>query len=170
MHRQAEQEYEEVRAGLEAVIADAAARLGGPPGLLNSGPYARRHTFGYALLAGAGFEEAIAGGYALNLPLRLAGATAGPLVALDRPDAVAESVKLADDRGGDVVVRLYEACGGAVRTRLTAGFPLAGVFDCDLLEHPERELAVCADALSAALRLRPFRIRTLRLRPAAPAG
>jgi alpha-mannosidase len=128
-----------------------------------------RHTFTYALLAGAGIEEAIAGGYALNLPLRPAGAAAEPLVLLDTGDVVVESVKLADDRSGDVVVRLYEACGGAVSARLTAGFPLAGAFDCDLLEQPERELAPASGSL-VRLRFRPFQIRTLRLRPADTAG
>jgi alpha-mannosidase len=123
-----------------------------------------RHTFTYALLAGAGIEEAIAGGYALNLPLRPASAVATALVALDSTDVVVESVKLADDRSGDVVVRLYEACGGAVSATLTAGFPLAGVSDCDLLENPERELPLSPGTTDAVLRLRPFQIRTLRLR------
>ncbi|MFD5078561.1 alpha-mannosidase [Streptomyces sp. NPDC058371] len=124
-----------------------------------------RHSFGYALLAGAGIEEAIAGGYALNLPLRPAPATARALVALDTTDVLVESVKLSDDRSGDVVVRLYEACGGAASARLSAGFALAAVFDCDLLEQPEREVTLASDE-TADLRLRPFQIRTLRLRPA----
>ncbi|MFJ4915300.1 alpha-mannosidase [Streptomyces sp. NPDC088726] len=122
------------------------------------------HRFGYALLAGAGIEEAVAGGYALNLPLRAAPAQAAALVTLDTTDVVVESVKLADDRSGDVVVRLYEACGGAVGSRLSAGFPLAGAQDCDLLEQPERELAPEDGAVGLAFR--PFQIRTVRLRPA----
>ncbi|MFC9846789.1 alpha-mannosidase [Streptomyces sp. NPDC060223] len=125
-----------------------------------------RHRFSYALLAGAGIEEAIAGGYALNLPLRPALAEAPALVALDNTDVLVESVKLADDRSGDVVVRLYEACGGAATARLSAGFALAAVFDCDLLEQPQRELALASDAAVTDLGLRPFQIRTLRLRPA----
>ncbi|MFF4755686.1 alpha-mannosidase [Streptomyces sp. NPDC002514] len=126
-----------------------------------------RHSFSYALLAGAGIEEAVAGGYALNLPLRPAPAAARALVALDTTDVAVESVKLADDRSGDVVVRLYEACGGAVSARLTTGFPLAAALDCDLLEQPERELGRTADGASVDLAFRPFQIRTLRLRPAA---
>ncbi|MFJ2830150.1 alpha-mannosidase [Streptomyces sp. NPDC087263] len=125
-----------------------------------------KHGFSYALLAGAGIEEAIAGGYALNLPLRPALAEAQALVALDTADVLVESVKLADDRSGDVVVRLYEACGGATSARLSAAFALAAVFDCDLLEQPERELALVPGETSTDLRLRPFQIRTLRLRPA----
>ncbi|MGW6508850.1 alpha-mannosidase, partial [Streptomyces niveus] len=123
-----------------------------------------RHRFSYALLAGAGIEEAIAGGYALNLPLRPAPARAQALVEVDTTDVVVESVKLADDRSGDIVVRLYEACGGAVAARLSTGFPLAAVFDCDLLERPEREPAHASGEVD--LSFRPFQIRTLRLRPA----
>ncbi|MCI3223761.1 glycoside hydrolase family 38 C-terminal domain-containing protein [Streptomyces sp. NP-1717] len=122
-----------------------------------------RHSFGYALLAGAGIEEAIAGGYALNLPLRPARADARSLVEIDTTDVVVESVKLADDRSGDVMVRLYEACGGTVRARLSAGFPLAAVFECDLLERPERELAHPSAEGTVDLRFRPFQIRTVRL-------
>ncbi|GAA1732649.1 hypothetical protein GCM10009680_86430 [Streptomyces yatensis] len=74
-------------------------------------------------------------------------------------------MKLADDRGGDVVVRLYEACGGAVRAaRLTAGFGLAAAYDCDLLEQPGTRLAASEDG-AVVLAFRPFQIRTLRLRP-----
>ncbi|MFG3019396.1 alpha-mannosidase [Streptomyces sp. NPDC048254] len=126
-----------------------------------------RHSFGYALLAGAGIEEAVAGGYAMNLPLRPAPAEARPLVALDTTDVVVESVKLADDRSGDIVVRLYEACGGAVSARLSAGFATAAVHDCDLLERPEQRLAPRPGEAAVQLRFRPFQIRTLRLRPAA---
>ncbi|MFE0462208.1 alpha-mannosidase [Kitasatospora sp. NPDC058965] len=134
-----------------------------------------RHRFSYALLAGAGIEEAVAAGYALNLPLRPAPARAVPLVALDTTDVVVESVKLADDRSGDVVVRLYEAGGGAAAARLSTGFALAAAHDCDLLERPEQELVATpagtgpdGAALPGGidLRLRAFQIRTLRLRPA----
>lgn len=62
---------------------------------------------------------------------------------------------------------MYEACGGAVTARLTAGFPVAGIYDCDLLEEPQRELmSPPAQPSVAQLRMRPFQIRTLRLRPA----
>ncbi|WP_330281607.1 alpha-mannosidase [Streptomyces sp. NBC_00588] len=121
-----------------------------------------RHSFTYALVVGAGVEEAIAGGYALNLPLRPAPVTTPALVTVDTTDVVVESVKLADDRSGDVVVRLYEACGGAVTASLTAGFPVAGVSDCDLLESPDESLPL-SDETTTTFRMRPFQIRTLRL-------
>ncbi|MZD10712.1 alpha-mannosidase, partial [Streptomyces sp. SID5785] len=127
-----------------------------------------RHDFSYALVAGAGVEEAVAGGYALNLPLRPAPVSAAPLVTVDTEDVVVESVKLADDRSGDVVVRLYEACGGAVQAaRIAAGFDVASADDCDLLERPEVRQVLTTDG-AVVLKFRPFQIRTLRLRPTMP--
>ncbi|MFJ2198737.1 alpha-mannosidase [Streptomyces violaceusniger] len=126
-----------------------------------------QHSFTYALLAGAGIEEAIAGGYALNLPLRPAPAALDALVSVDTTDVVVESVKLADDRGGDVVVRLYEACGGAVAARLSPGFPITTALDCDLLEQPNGKLP-SSDSDPLDLHFRPFQVRTLRLRPTMP--
>ncbi|WP_042394451.1 alpha-mannosidase [Streptacidiphilus carbonis] len=139
-----------------------------------------RHRFSYAFAPGAGVEQAIAGGYALSLPLRAAAVRAAPLVVLDNDAVLVESVKLADDRSGDVVVRLYESGGGAAAARLSTGFPLAAAWDCDLLEQPWpqpvpgepsgttelRPAAVPAQGPDGLrLRLRPFQILTLRLRP-----
>lgn len=76
-----------------------------------------------------------------------------------------ETVKLADDRSGDVVVRLYESRGGRTRTTLTAGFPVTAVHETDLLESPLT--ARPHDADRVPLTLRPFQILTLRLTPAA---
>lgn len=131
----------------------------GPDPHADRGPQHFRHT----LRPGADVADAISEGYALNLPLR-PGPSAGraePLVAVDDPDVVVEAVKLADDRSGDVVVRLYESRGGRARTTLTAGFAVAAVRETDLLEDT---LAVRAHTgRSVALTLRPFQILTLRL-------
>ncbi|MCQ4043174.1 alpha-mannosidase [Streptantibioticus rubrisoli] len=123
------------------------------------------HRFGYALLPGAGIGDAVAEGLAVNLPLRPAatGAPVEPLVAVDDPAVTVESVKLADDRSGDVVVRLYESRGGRARATLTAGFPVSRADATDLLERPREPAAV--DGGRIAVRLRPFQILTLRLRP-----
>ncbi|MGW5444231.1 alpha-mannosidase [Streptomyces asiaticus] len=122
-----------------------------------------RHRFRYALCPGADIGDAVAGGYALSLPLRPAATRlAGPpLVAAGDPGVVVEAVKLADDRSGDVVVRLYESRGGRIRTTLTAGFPVECVQATDLLESPTGELAHTDGVVD--LQLRPFQILTLRL-------
>jgi alpha-mannosidase len=127
-----------------------------------------RHSFAYALVVGAGVGDAVAAGYAVNLPLRPGGpgpAAGASLIGVDNPDIVVETVKLADDRGGDVVVRLYESRGGAARGALLADFPVAAAHLTDLLEEPVSPLLPSPDG-SLPLHLRPFQILTLRLRRA----
>ncbi len=124
------------------------------------------HRFRYALLPGASVGDAVAEGLALNLPLRVAAGTAGPVpvVAVDDPAVTVESVKLADDRSGDVVVRLYESHGGRAAGTLTTGFPVARAEVTDLLERPVAAAGAAAGG-GIAVELRPFQILTLRLSP-----
>lgn len=78
-------------------------------------------------------------------------------------------MKLAEDRSGDVVVRLYESRGGRASGTLSPGFPVRRVTVTDLLERPlhEEEGGPTSDV---AVELRPFQILTLRLRPQHPPG
>ena len=127
------------------------------------------HRLRYALLPGATLADAVREGHFINLPERsVTGDRAvEPLVSVDHEQIVVETVKLAEDRGGDVVVRLYEAGGGRAAGRLTTGFPLASVTVTDLLERPLPDapaLEVAEDG-TVALALRPFQILTLRLAP-----
>ena len=125
------------------------------------------HRFRYALLPGATVADAVREGYQFNLPLRrVPGSLApAPLVAVDNPAVVVEAVKLADDRSGDVVVRLYESLGDRAATTVTAGFALSGWAYTDLLERPFGPFVAAQTGENALeVRLRPFQIRTLRLR------
>ncbi|MFR0356048.1 alpha-mannosidase [Streptomyces sediminimaris] len=123
-----------------------------------------RHRLVYSLLPGASIEDAVAEGYALNLPLRIADAQGAPepVVSVDGEGVTVEAVKLADDTSGDVVVRLYESRGGRGRGVLRTGFPLAGAQVTDLLERPLEDADVVDGGVPVALR--PFQILTLRLR------
>jgi alpha-mannosidase len=122
-----------------------------------------RHRFTYALLPGATIEDAVAEGYALNLPLRVADAagTPEPVVSVQGGGVTVEAVKLADDNSGDVVVRVYESLGGRAQGSLRTGFPLAGAQLTDLLERPLSTVDTDGDSVSVTLR--PFEIQTLRL-------
>ncbi|GAB7105814.1 glycoside hydrolase family 38 C-terminal domain-containing protein [Streptomyces phaeofaciens JCM 4814] len=124
-----------------------------------------RHRFTYSLLPGATIGDAVAEGYALNLPLRVADAAGAPepVVSLDGDGVTVEAVKLADDTSGDVVVRLYESRGGRAQGVLRTGFPLAGAQVTDLLERPLEDAEVTEDG-TVAVALRPFQVLTLRLR------
>ncbi|MEW2613568.1 glycoside hydrolase family 38 C-terminal domain-containing protein [Streptomyces sp. NPDC047880] len=122
------------------------------------------HRFTYALLPGASIEDAVAEGYALNLPLRVADAAGAPepVVSTEGEGITVEAVKLADDASGDVVVRLYESRGGRATGTLRTGFPLAGAQIADLLERPLEDAETTDGSVTVALR--PFQILTLRLR------
>ncbi|MET9658399.1 glycoside hydrolase family 38 C-terminal domain-containing protein [Streptomyces sp. NPDC006510] len=124
-----------------------------------------RHRFGYALAPGGGITDSVREGLALNLPLRAAVAPVLPsLVDTGHPAVTVESVKLAEDRSGDVIVRLYESAGGRAGTTLRVGFPVVRAQVTDLLERPLREADT--DERGLVLSLRPFQILTLRLTPA----
>ncbi|WP_438822225.1 alpha-mannosidase [Kineococcus terrestris] len=127
------------------------------------------HRLRASLVVGAAIADAVREGYRLNLPLREVPGARGsapvePLVAVEGDGVVVEAVKLAEDRGGDVVVRLYEAHGGRARATVRPSFAVASVTETDLLERPvePRALREVADG-AAALELRPFQIVTLRL-------
>ncbi|MFJ3836658.1 alpha-mannosidase [Streptomyces sp. NPDC090054] len=129
-----------------------------------------RHTLGYSLAPGATTGDAVREGHALNLPERsVRGAgPVEPLLAVDEDAVVVEAVKLAEDRSGDVVVRLYESRGGRATATLTPGFAITAAVESDLLERPVAGSAVAAPAADGrvALTLRPFQIVTVRLRRA----
>ncbi|MER6253522.1 glycoside hydrolase family 38 C-terminal domain-containing protein [Streptomyces sp. NPDC001584] len=125
------------------------------------------HTLRFSLAPGAGIGDAVREGHALNLPERVvrgAGPVA-PLVAVDEDAVVVEAVKLAEDRSGDVIVRLYESSGGRARATLTAYFPVAAAVESDLLERPLAGTAVgvVTPEGRVPLTLRPFQIVTVRL-------
>ncbi|MFI5646095.1 alpha-mannosidase [Kitasatospora sp. NPDC051705] len=126
------------------------------------------HRFRHALVPGAAIGDAVREGYRIGLPeRRMTGSVerVAPLVAVDHDALVVSAVKLADDRSGDLVVRVYEAGGGRARGRLSTSFPLAGAVPCDLLERPwdgtRGEVSVVDGAVHLALR--PFELVTLRL-------
>ena len=127
-----------------------------------------RHRLRYGLVVGADIAEAVREGYRINLPARAVagGNSVPPLVTVDSAAVVIESVKLADDRSGDVLVRMYESLGGRAAATVRPSFPVASATRTDLLERPLQD-AGPEDLRSGPLRLRPFEIVTVRLTPAA---
>ncbi|MDL9981560.1 alpha-mannosidase [Microbacterium sp. ASV49] len=141
------------------------------------------HVFRSTLTVGAGIPEAVAEGYRLNLGRRTAGAVVAPIVRVDgvptpSPDAagassgasgrvgpgvLVESVKLAEDRSGDLVVRLYEAYGRRAEASIVFDADVVSVVATDLLEDP---VASASDGSAIDVSLRPFQIVTLRARRA----
>ncbi|MEO6711916.1 MAG: glycoside hydrolase family 38 C-terminal domain-containing protein, partial [Mycobacteriales bacterium] len=127
-----------------------------------------RHRLRFGLVVGASVADAVEHGYAINLPLRVVpGSRAEALVTIENPAVVVEALKLADDRSGDVIVRLYESRGGRAHTRVRANFAVRGYTVVDLLEDELRDQALAPVSTEIDdglfLQLRPFQIVTVRI-------
>jgi alpha-mannosidase len=121
-----------------------------------------RQTCAYGLVIGGGIAAATEAGIAMNLPQRVLTGDHGfePLVTVDGDGIVISAVKLADDRSGDVIVRVYESRGRRAAGTIQARFPVGTVETASLLERSE-------GPSSLELTLTPFEVRTLRLGRAA---
>lgn len=124
-----------------------------------------RHEFDVSILAGADIPTAITEGYRRQLPLQVVqgGAAFAPLFAAEGDGVVLETVKLTEDRSGDVVLRLYEAHGDHSAATITADFDWAEAREVDLLERPlEGAAPVQVEDGRLRVSLRPFELRTYR--------
>ncbi|APX34789.1 alpha-mannosidase [Brachybacterium sp. P6-10-X1] len=130
-----------------------------------------------AVRPGTSITGAVEEGYRINLPERrvnaaVAAAVAQPLVSAEPSSVLVETMKLAEDRSGDLVVRLYESQGIRSRAtvRLDAALDEGDVAVVDLLERPFADdapahLSAVGQDEGGAVRLtfRPFEIKTLRI-------
>lgn len=118
------------------------------------------HSFLTSIVIGD-VDEVIEHGYRLNLPMRpTRGMCTVPLVTSSSPAVVLETVKLAEDGSGDVIVRLYEAHGARSESTILFGFDHEQVQRTDLLERPVDSVALGGDG---RMSLRPFEVVTLRI-------
>lgn len=125
------------------------------------------HSFRISVRPASSIADAVREGYRLNLPVRpLRGAhPVEPLLAVSSDAVVVEAVKLAEDRSGDLVVRLYEAHGGRATATLSCAFAFEGVVETDLLEREHETSTIRGVAgRTVQLELRAFQLVTLRLR------
>lgn len=118
------------------------------------------HEIQVGLVIGADAAIATAEGIALNAPSSVVrGANeVEPLAAVSGEGIVVSSVKLADDRSGDVIVRVYESLGRRATGSLSVGFAHRGIREVSLIEDE-----LDAPRTGEALSLRAFEVRTLRI-------
>jgi alpha-mannosidase len=111
--------------------------------------------------------DAARSGYHLNLPLRVidgsADAASLPIVEVSSRSVLVEAVKLAHDRSGDLIVRLYEAEGARASATVTVGRAFDRAWTTNLLEQ-DLAASTWGGSDAVALELRPFEIVTLRIR------
>ncbi len=121
-----------------------------------------QHQWNFRIVPDASVLEAVAAGQQINLGEReISGAPVDAPFSVD--GAVVESVALAPDRSGDLVIRLYEAEGGP--SRVTFRAPKAGsVISCDLRYRPsESEPELRGGQGEWSFDLSAFQITTLRV-------
>ncbi|PZE74768.1 glycoside hydrolase family 38 C-terminal domain-containing protein [Curtobacterium sp. MCBD17_019] len=127
------------------------------------------HRFG--LVVGTSVAGATEEGVLLNVDARTVTGDHGfdPLVTVS-DDLVLSSVKLADDRSGDLVVRVYEPAGRRARGTVTVAADVAAVTEVTLLEEAIVDAATtgasstvaATDPATVDLALGGFEVRTLR--------
>ncbi|MEI7059058.1 glycoside hydrolase family 38 C-terminal domain-containing protein [Nocardioides sp. CCNWLW239] len=121
-------------------------------------------THRYGLVVGADVASATEAGTALNTPPRqVTGAHAvEPLVTVSGEGLVLSSVKLAADRSGDLVVRVYESHGARTMGEVRVAGSVGRVASVSLLEDSGDPVETAGGTV--ALRLGAFEVRTLRFR------
>jgi len=112
--------------------------------------------------------DAADSGYRLNLPVHtVRGAhEVAPVLTVSNPAVIVESVKLAEDRSGDLIVRLYEAAGGRAQASIELADGFAEAWRTDLLER-DTDAGRWSAGEPITLELTPFQLATLRIRPLA---
>ncbi len=121
-----------------------------------------------SIKVGTSATESIAEGFRMNLPLRehRGSQEVHPLISIANDSILVESVKLAEDNSGDLIVRLYESLGNRVQTSIAANFEFQSVVLTDLLENPIADQSSLLQGQDSLLKveLRPFKIATLRFK------
>ncbi|RAX48200.1 alpha-mannosidase [Arthrobacter sp. AQ5-05] len=124
----------------------------------------QRHRYG--LVIGADIASATEAGALLNSAQRTLTGAQGfdPLVSVEGTGIVISSVKLAGDRSGDLVVRVYESLGRRASGTVNVHHPVESVSAISLLEDTiEGEVGIAEHTTgSVKIFLTAFEVRTLR--------
>lgn len=100
----------------------------------------------------------------LNHPLLVLDGTAPQLpsiVTISTPSVIVDSIKKAEDTD-EVIIRMHEAHGQAVKTTLTFGLRADAVMECDLMEQDLAAHKIAKSKLP--LKFSPFEIKTIRVK------
>ncbi|MDO5728762.1 MAG: glycoside hydrolase family 38 C-terminal domain-containing protein [Actinomycetaceae bacterium] len=121
------------------------------------------HRRRWSVGVGTDTSEAIESGYALNCASVEVGAEVEPLFRVEGEGVYLETVKLAEDGSGDVIVRAYEALGNYAHARITPTFEVADAYATNIYEEPSSVApSVSFGDGSAHVRLSAFKFVTIR--------
>ena len=127
----------------------------------------RVHNFTYAFTAWEGdFAscDVVKQAYEVNInpAVVMGGALDASYLSVDNDNVIIDTVKMAEDGSGDIIVRLYESKKAAVTTKLHVNFAKDfKACDCDMLENARGDIEVSDGAVELAFRA--FEIKTIRI-------
>lgn len=78
----------------------------------------------------------------------------------DSSNVLIDTVKLADDGSGDLIIRLYESKKADTMVHLLTDLPVRSLTPCSMLEDDKGETL----AIDSALHMKPFEIKTFRVK------
>ena len=122
-----------------------------------------KHSMKFKIRPAATIQDAVNLGYELNYPARevQGNRVIEPLVSSSAAQVIIETVKLAEDGTGDLIVRLYESTGGRCDSRIAFAGAAEKIWLTDFLEMPTS--ADQSAGGSVDLQFRPFQVITLRV-------
>ena len=128
----------------------------------------RVHNFTYAFTAWEGdftSSDVVKQAYELNVPASVVagGALDASYLGIDNDNIVIDTVKMAEDGSGDIIVRLYESKKAAAKAKLRPAFTKRfKAYSCDMLENEKEVLPVTEGEIE--LSFRAFEIKTVRIK------
>jgi alpha-mannosidase len=129
----------------------------------------QKFTYSFYTWHGTFFDcNVVRQGYELNCPLSLHPGTVerASLLRIDKPNIIIETVKPAEDGSDDYILRLYETKKTYTECNLEIFFPCSNVFKTNMLEQEAVELPFEKKdrVITVPLRMKPFEIKTLRIK------
>ncbi len=125
-----------------------------------------RHTFLFRLLPyskGLKNSKILETAQELNSPMQVLEGVCAPVATrcrINPSHVVLSAIKAAEDKSGDMILRMYEAVGE--ETEATIELPgCSFAWSCDLMEARGEELQFCDNKL--IIEMKPFQIRTIRV-------
>ena len=122
-----------------------------------------KHSMKFKIRPAATIQDAVNLGYELNYPARevQGNRVIEPLVSSSAAQVIIETVKLAEDGSGDLIVRLYESTGGRCDSRIAFAGAAEKIWLTDFLEMPTSADHFAGGSID--LQFRPFQVITVRV-------
>lgn len=124
------------------------------------------HTFTYAFTGWEGEfmdSDVVMQGYELNMPVEvMPGSLDMSFASVDKENIIIDTVKMAEDGSGDMILRLYEAKKASVTTTLKVNLSCYEAYLTDMMENIQEKLTVKNN--ETVLKFKLFEVKTIRIR------